>query len=386
MSVALSSKPKIVIKNVPTLDAEATKSIRKDEKFVNDLPKSYSNLPKSDLAKLTKEIDQKIEELIKQRDVLLGKGGNGELVAAKNNVIQSLQRERSVINLSQESNELKDENTTLTGENDILKVQGSKLKKYLYATLAILFVLILIIAVILQRKKIQVQDVEIDKQLQDINKKNSYLEYAARLIRHDMHSGINTYMPRGLNSLEKKLTDEDIERLKLDSSIKMIKEGLTHTQKVYKSVYEFTNLVKQNVALNKTKINLKDSLDRYLSSTSYSSQVEVNELTTTEVNEQLFCGAIDNLIKNGLKYNDSKKKSIKIYMEGNDLIVEDNGRGMSQQDFEKVISVYSKKKDTEDFSGLGLNICVAILEEHGFEISCEKVAETGTRIKINIPE
>ena len=45
----------------------------------------------------------------------------------------------------------------------------------------------------------------------------------------------------------------------------MIKEGLKHSQKVYKGVYEFTNLVKKDVVLNKAECNLKDILNDYLS-------------------------------------------------------------------------------------------------------------------------
>jgi hypothetical protein len=52
----------------------------------------------------------------------------------------------------------------------------------------------------------------------------------------------------------------------------MIKEGLNHTQKVYKSVYEFTNLVKQTVVLNKESVNLTDLLSKFISNTSYSNQ------------------------------------------------------------------------------------------------------------------
>ncbi len=76
-------------------------------------------------------------------------------------------------------------------------------------------------------KRIHVQDVEIEQQINDIAKKNSYLEHAARIIRHDMHSGINTYMPRGITSLEKRLTTEDIQRLKIEGALKMVKEGLS---------------------------------------------------------------------------------------------------------------------------------------------------------------
>jgi K+-sensing histidine kinase KdpD len=164
----------------------------------------------------------------------------------------------------------------------------------------------------------------------------------------------------------------------------MVKEGLSHTQRVYKSVYEFTNLVKQNVVLNKSVVNAKDLIWKYVSPNSYSTQVEISELGDMEVNETLFCNAIENLIKNGLSYNDSDVKKVKIYNEEEYLIVEDNGRGFTQKQFEKHLTKYSKKADvTGDEKGLGLNICVAILEEHGFKLSCEKT-ESGTKMKIKI--
>ena len=77
-------------------------------------------------------------------------------------------------------------------------------------------ILLLAFLVLLQRKTIRVKDFKIDEQLNDINTKNTYLEHAARIIRHDMHSGINTYIPRGISSLEKRLTPDDIKTLKID--------------------------------------------------------------------------------------------------------------------------------------------------------------------------
>ena len=221
-------------------------------------------------------------------------------------------------------------------------------------------------------------------QSQEIEKKNTYLEHAAKILRHDMHSGINTYMPRGLSSLERRLKTEDIENLKIEAPIKMIKEGLRHSQKVYKGVYEFTNLVKKDVVLNKTECDLRAILNDYLSSTAYHSQVIIDELPTIEVNEALFCTAVDNLIRNGLKYNDSESKFVKIYMEGDELMIQDNGRGLSQEDFDYLSKPYTRKEgQKETGTGLGLNICVAILHEHKFLIRCEK-NEIGTKMKIKI--
>jgi PAS domain S-box-containing protein len=222
------------------------------------------------------------------------------------------------------------------------------------------------------------------EQKKEIEKKNTYLEHAAKILRHDMHSGINTYMPRGLSSLERRISSEDIKNLKIEAPLRMIKEGLKHSQKVYKGVYEFTNLVKKDVVLNKSECNLKNILEDYLSSTAYSSQVIIDELPTIDVNEALFCTAVDNLIRNGLKYNDSDTKFVKITSDENYVYIQDNGRGITQEDFDHLSKPYTRKEgQKESGTGLGLNICVAILEEHGFNITCEK-NEIGTKMKIKI--
>lgn len=222
------------------------------------------------------------------------------------------------------------------------------------------------------------------KSSKEIEKKNTYLEHAAKILRHDMHSGINTYIPRGINSLERRLTKGSIEDLKIEAPLKMIKEGLSHTQKVYKGVYEFTNLVKKDSVMEKSKYNIKEILENYLISTAYKGQVLIEELGDLEVNQSLFCTALDNLIRNGLKYNDSDAKWIKIRKERNKITIQDNGRGMTQQELERFSEPYTRREDQkESGSGLGLNICIAILNEHGFTVSCEK-NEIGTKMKIKI--
>jgi signal transduction histidine kinase len=232
----------------------------------------------------------------------------------------------------------------------------------------------------------------------DLSKKNIYLEHAAKIIRHDMHSGINTYIPRGLSSLQRRLDDE--QKKKLRAPLQLLGDGVKHAQKVYSGVYEFTNLVKENAQMSKTPNNIKQILDEYLSLTAYKNQIllDDNLPVSLEVNEPLFCTAIDNLIRNGLKYNDSPTKWVKIYFEGNYnkgsfIIIEDNGRGMTQSEFDELSKPYVRKEgQKEKGTGLGLNICKAILKEHGFELSIEEIEddpetveiESGTKMRIKI--
>lgn len=214
-----------------------------------------------------------------------------------------------------------------------------------------------------------------EKLLKSLDKKNTYLEHAAKILRHDMHSGINMYIPRGISSLERRLSEEDIKKLKIGAPLKMLRDGLTHTQTVYKGVYEFTNLVKKDAVLEKELLSLKEILNDYLKTTSYKSQVQLmDNLPTIKVNGSLFCTAVDNLIRNGLKYNDSDNKLVKIYKDKNYICIEDNGRGMSQQDYKNLSKPYVRKKEQkEQGSGLGLNISTSILNEHGFRVSVEKL-------------
>lgn len=380
MSAALRSKPAVLTKIVKLsgLSERDSKEIKKDENFIQGLPKSYDRLSKKDAGILAEEIELKIIDLTRQKDSLISAKSSKELIHAKENMILSLNREKSMIGISEEKKELSGKNEALKTETEGLKKIQQDLKKYLKTAIGILFLLVLAIAVILQRKRIKVQDVEIDRQIQDINKKNAYLEYAARVIRHDMHSGINTYIPRGISSLKKRILPDMADTLKIGVPMKMIEEGLAHTQKAYSKVYEFTNLVKFHADFRKSQIDVKESLERYLSGTSYSNQVSVSELGKLEANEHLFCNAIDNLIKNGLKYNNSEEKKVKVYRDSEYIVVEDNGTGLSKNKFE---SIMRNGIEVAEDSGIGLNITKAIVEEHRFTIEFE-ASKKGTKIKI----
>jgi signal transduction histidine kinase len=375
----VSLEPEVVFENpkdeVVEIPLDVANSLVKDKEFLNNLPKSYDNVSPSDMKKLANEIGSKLQELIEEKERLIKSGVSQEIIIEKESTIKTLDKEKSIIGLNVE-------NVDLKVETKDLKIETKTLKSYLIWSLIGVTLLVLFIVALLQRKTIKVQDVEIENQLEDIDKKNTYLDYAARIIRHDMHSGINTYIPRGMTSLSKRLTPEDITRLKIEAPLKMIKEGLTHTQKVYNRVYEFTNLVKRNVVLDKQELNISETLNKFISVTSYSNQVEIGELPTLNVNDVLFCNAIDNLIRNGLKYNSNEEKKVQIYYEGDTIIVQDNGNGMTKSEFNNEIKRFLKKEEDNE-SGLGLKITKTILEEHGFSIDCDK-NDIGTKIEIKI--
>jgi signal transduction histidine kinase len=355
MEKALGSRTSNILRNLSKLD--------------------YKNLSKDGAEETLKMVDEQLHQLMLEShsDSTLESSPVRE---AKERAVKILKKEKQL------------QETVI--EREDLKIEVDLYKNWLILVAVLITILATIIALItrnlMQKKKIAKLHDEIVKQFDDIQSKNGFLEYSARLIRHDMHSGINTYMPRGISSLEKRLTEDDIKNLKIESPLKMLKEGLGHTQRVYKEIYNFTNLVKKDTVLEKENLNIKESLGKFLDTTGYKNQVELSEnLPNLDINDYLFNIALDHLIKNGLRYNDSVNKMVKIYSEDEYICVEDNGRGMTQEEFLHLSKPYVRKegqKETGD--GIGLNISLAILKEHGFSVTSEKLEPIGTKLKIKI--
>lgn len=210
-----------------------------------------------------------------------------------------------------------------------------------------------------------------------------YLDHTAKVIRHDMHSGINTYLPRGLKGLLEKLPKDIISKYKLETQIHLLEQGLEYTQKVYKGVHAFTALVRDG-NIEKERCNVEELLIQHIKLSAYFKNVEISSLPEMKVHKVLFITALDNLIKGGITNNFSEIKKVKIYMENeNILCVEDNGVGLSKKDFIRYCKPYFN--ENENYQGLELNIAVAIIEEHGFSIEPEKL-EQGTIFRINIKQ
>ncbi len=233
-------------------------------------------------------------------------------------------------------------------------------------------------------------NVEVTEQIKAkemLQQKTIYLEHAARIIRHDMHSGINTYIPRGLKSLLDKLPDEAIEEYNLGLSIRLLKEGLNHAQRVYQGVYAFTNLVKDKSQIEKKKLNIKSILDEHFSSNAYSHMIEISEVGEFYVNKSLFCTAIENFVKNGIAYNDSGPfRKVRIYSRYVDEItIADNGRGLTQieYDYQTMPFLREETNNVNQITGLGINIANAILVEHGFKVVVDEL-DSGTAIRITM--
>jgi len=100
---------------------------------------------------------------------------------------------------------------------------------------------------------------------------------------------------------------------------------------------------------------------------------------------------LQNLIENGVKYNKSNIKVIRIDAKVSDnnyhLSVTDNGIGIEPKFHEEVFEMYTRLHNNREYdgTGLGLAICRRICHQIGGEIAIDPKVTEGTRFIITIP-
>ncbi len=103
---------------------------------------------------------------------------------------------------------------------------------------------------------------------------------------------------------------------------------------------------------------------------------------------------IYNIIDNAIKYNDSEKKIINIYIDnkGNyyDLIVKDNGIGIPEENINNIFKKFYRvqKDDIHDVKGFGLGLYYVknIIKLHGWSVEVQSKPKKGTKFIIHIKQ
>ena len=98
-----------------------------------------------------------------------------------------------------------------------------------------------------------------------------------------------------------------------------------------------------------------------------------------------------NIISNGIKYNNKDIIDIKIYYNQttiyNEIIIQDNGIGMTNSNIRKIFKPFYRTKVYEEAigTGLGLAICRRLIDQHNGKIFVESAVDTGSSFKIALP-
>ena len=145
----------------------------------------------------------------------------------------------------------------------------------------------------------------------------------------------------------------------------------------------------------KENVNVNELLDNVVDMISPPENFSINRtrdfptLFTEKIKlQQVF----QNLISNGIKYNDKSEGTLQITSKENGSFfhfsVRDNGKGIKKEYHEKIFGVFQtlESKDKTDSTGIGLTIVKKLIEQQGGKISVESEPGLGSRFSFTWPK
>jgi signal transduction histidine kinase/tetratricopeptide (TPR) repeat protein len=259
----------------------------------------------------------------------------------------------------------------------------------------ILLLMIFVLIIFLYRSKRR-----LNKDLNMLNNKltesNSAKDRFFSIIAHDLRGpftgllGISEYLSNDVDQLGK----EEIKQYN-----QMLNLSLQKQYDLLNDLLEWARLQNVNSKLNYEKIILSDVVNSLISSMQLIASLKniniinsVDKYITLFADKNMMLLVLRNLFFNGIKFtnkNGYTKISAVQTTEATEILIEDNGVGISEKDLARLlrIDVHHSTVGTanEMGTGLGLILCKEIIDKHSGTIKIESKLNIGTKIFVQIP-
>jgi signal transduction histidine kinase len=224
---------------------------------------------------------------------------------------------------------------------------------------------------------------------EELNLANSELERFAYVASHDLKTPLRT-MVSYLDIIDKKIKKQDFNEI--DTYIAYVRNGGKQMNALINEILEYSKLninqtlETENVELNDVVKDNIQSLDNFIKEKN--AVVVAEDLPAINSNKLLIRLLFQNLIENGIKYNQSNPPIIRIYYQKNKdgiiITFEDNGIGIEKDFTEKIFDMFTKLHAHSDGSGMGLAICKKILERINGKIWLDSEIGRGSKFHIQL--
>ena len=182
--------------------------------------------------------------------------------------------------------------------------------------------------------------------------------------------------------------DPDLKK-KLEIIVKSIIEQIDALVKIAKAFSSFAQLSEPN----RSQVDLVQTIGGVLLMFSSHKKVQIGFETSIDtcflpIDKEQWIQVLNNIIKNAIQAcSNSANPQINLQLHQQDqfiiLSIQDNGRGISAEQKEKIFTPHFTTKSKG--SGIGLSIVKQIIENHGGQISFESSPDSGTIFKIVLP-
>ncbi len=197
-----------------------------------------------------------------------------------------------------------------------------------------------------------------------------------------------------IESLKRKL-DLDYLKEEIQMLLKGITEGANRTAEIVRGLKNFSRLDESDFkdadireGLDSTLLLLNNELGNIEVIRNYE-EIDTIECFPGQLN-QVFMNILNNAIyaikKRHTTYGGQLTLSIRVIDDYVNVVIEDNGIGMSQEVINKVFEPFYTTKKTGEGTGLGMSITYQIVEKHEGRIFVESELGIGTKFLIYLPK
>ena len=210
--------------------------------------------------------------------------------------------------------------------------------------------------------------------------KNNQMSAVAFTARHDLRGSLDGLL-FAIDLIHETFSKTQLKELGLDSAMEMIRMEVEKQTSILEGMKDWLEMI-EGGAIKKESVNLREVLEQLKRNSLYKGAVILEALPALEGSRGQFSMLFDNLIKNGLHYNDNANPRVKVYADGGAILVEDNGNGFPIAKFELLCKPFQRLDTDKIGSGLGLAIVKGICDNHGFVFSAESKLGKGSRFRI----
>jgi chemotaxis family two-component system sensor kinase Cph1 len=232
---------------------------------------------------------------------------------------------------------------------------------------------------------------KVKERTEELAKSNSELANFAYIASHDLREPLRM-ITSFLQLLERRYKDQ----LDQDANdfIGYAVDGAKHLNEMITDLRDYSKLTSKEPVIIPVKLEkvLEYALINLIIPTEeHKAVITYDPLPTVNGDEKLLVMLFQNLIGNGIKYNDKKSPKIHIsaLKENNQYVisVKDNGIGIKPEYLERIFTIFQRLHGADEYNGTGIGLAIAqkIVHQHHGEIWAESEPGKGTTFYFSIP-